>query len=351
VKITILYKFRDASWGGANQFLKALRNYFRRLDCYVDDAEIADVLLFISYPFNSERFFTLVKKIKKKKNVIVVNRMNGPISLYRDRDVEVDKINFTFNHDVADGTIYQSEWSRLQCYGLGMKPNEFETVIMNSPDPDVFYPLTKHKEISPGRKIKLIAVSWSRNPKKGFDVYKYLDENLDFNHYEMSFVGNSHVKFKNIKHIPPLHSEGLAHKLRNHDILIFASKIETCSNSLLEALHCGLPVVARNNSSQPEIVGKGGKLFEGKEDILSAIDSVASDIDYYRKSIDVSDILEVGMLYYNFCRDIYQNAKKGSYIPKKWNYKHYCKLMSNVYWWKHGLGIKQKLLRVIQNDR
>ena len=34
------------------------------------------------------------------------------------------------------------------------------------------------------------------NKKKGYDYYKYLDENLDFNKYEYLFVGNISGKFE-----------------------------------------------------------------------------------------------------------------------------------------------------------
>ncbi len=348
MKITIFYKFQETPWGGANQFLKALRNYFRQVGCYEEDAELADVLLFVSYPFNNEVLYRKVKRIKKNKNVIVVNRMNGPIFLYRGKDIEVDRINFVFNKSVADGTVFQTQWSRKKCFELGMESNKHEIIIMNAPDPDIFYPLEAAKKINYRKRVKLIATSWSSNPKKGFDVYQYLDENLDFTRYEMAFIGRSPFKFKNIKHIPVLHSRKLAEELRASDIFIFASKLETCSNSLLEALCCRLPVVARNNSSQPEIVGRGGILFEGEKDILGAIDKVVSNYNYFVKSIDVPDINQVGEAYYKFCEEIYGDVRAGTYAPKQWKYYEYLKFMTKVYSRKYSSNITNRIERLVK---
>jgi len=351
MKISILYKFRDHQpWGGANQFLQALRKYFKQRNCYEPVPELADILIFISYPFNDERLYTLVKKIKKINNqVLVINRMNGPISLYRNRDIEIDKINFKFNKYVADGTIYQSEWSRQECYKLGMEKNKFETVIMNAPDPEIFYPSTNDsKDGSDNNKHHLIAVSWSNNPNKGFDIYQFLDKNLDFNKYQMTFVGNSPVSFNNIHQIQTVSSIKLADILRNHDIFVFASKIETCSNSLIEALSCGLPVVARNNSSQPEIVGHNGVLFNDTTDVLSAINKVSSNLSTYKGQMITFDIQTIGNKYYDFCKMIHTNERNKFYKPKKWTFVNWLKIVILSYHWKIMLKTQLILSKIIK---
>ena len=92
----------------------------------------------------------------------------------------------------------------------------------------------------------------------------------------------------------------LAAELRKHDIFIFASEREACSNSLLEALHTGLPVVCRNSSSNPEVLGEGGALFDDKLDMLNQITSVSRDYQKYKEKIKVSTISEVHDAYINF---------------------------------------------------
>ena len=39
MKLHFLFDFKEGPWGGGNQFLKALRNYFREKGIYSENAE------------------------------------------------------------------------------------------------------------------------------------------------------------------------------------------------------------------------------------------------------------------------------------------------------------------------
>ena len=51
MKINIYFKLKDGAWGGGNQFLKAIREYMIRVDCYEEDYRKADIILFNSHQF------------------------------------------------------------------------------------------------------------------------------------------------------------------------------------------------------------------------------------------------------------------------------------------------------------
>jgi hypothetical protein len=57
---------------------------------------------------------------------------------------------------------------------------------------------------------------------KGFKTFKWLDENLDFERYSMTFMGNipDDITFVNIQHQPPVTSEKLAPVLKHHDVYL-----------------------------------------------------------------------------------------------------------------------------------
>ena len=299
----------DGPWGGGNQFLKALKYTFEAKGYYENDPIQADAFL-----FNSHHNLKKVIKLKRKyPNKIFIHRVDGPMA-YRGRSgKKIDKQIFRINSLLADGTVFQSEWSRQKSYKKGMKINNFEVVIHNAPDPEIFFPPIKKKPI--GDKLKLIATSWSNNPNKGFDIYHYLNENLDFEQYEMTFVGQIDKPFNNIYVIEPLPSSELAEQLRQHDIFIFASKIEACSNSLLEALHCGLPAVARNTSSNPEVLGSNGVLFDDGN-IIEKIGQISKNIDHYHQ-ISVKTIEHVGNEYLLFFNKIKKSINLNISVPKK----------------------------------
>ncbi|MFC1994504.1 glycosyltransferase family 4 protein, partial [Chloroflexota bacterium] len=238
-------------------------------------------------------------------------------SYIRGRDRALDRIIFQFNNLLADGTIFQSSWSRDKNYELGIKKCPYETTIINAPNPTIFHPESSKL---PGKGKKgLIATSWSGNIRRGFETYQYLDEHLDFDRFEMTFVGNSPVQFKNIKWIKPVPSKELAIILREHDVYITASINDPCSNSLLEALHCGLPAVARNDGGHPEIIGEAGAFFENGDGAIDAIEKVANNHGYYQARIDLATLDDVGQEYYEFAQTIYEDCLNSNYRPKQVN--------------------------------
>lgn len=320
MKIHILYNFKNQAWGGGNQFLKALKKEFENQGIYEENLEKADVILFNSYPFSSEYLFNQILKLKQKYfDKIIIFRLDGPISSIRGRDKEIDKIITIFNKFFVDGIIFQSNWCRKQNKKLFGIFSKYETTIHNAPDNRIFNKIDK-KEFNPKERIKLIATSWSSNWRKGFEIYKYLDENLDFSKYEMTFVGNSPIEFKNIKWIKPVPSERLAEILKKYDIYITASQRDPCSNSLIEALSCGLPIIALNDGGHPELVEKGGESFNGKENIIEKLEEVVENYQSYQFQIPEFLIKKVAQDYYKFAERIYNDIQNKKYEPKQINF-------------------------------
>lgn len=318
-KINFLFGFREGPWGGGNQFMSALRRYFIRNGVYAD-ADAADV-----YIINSHHELIGAAETKRRyPRKIFMQRVDGPARLYNSEADNRDSLTSLANRLIADATIFQSRWSRLENKKMGFGQNAFEEVIMNAPDPEVFRKPSLRK--TPGSRPRLIAASWSANPRKGFDTYAWMDEHLEFEKYEMVFVGNSSVSFKNIRQLPPLASGELADELKKSDLLIFASEKEACSNLLLEALHCGVPCIAFNGSSNPDVVGKGGELFNTPEEIPALIDKVFSEYDRYVDGIELPGIDEVGSRYYDLAKRVFRRTVEGRYVPKRLNLSGFLKI-------------------------
>ena len=153
------------------------------------------------------------------------------------------------------------------------------TIIDNAPDQLIFN--TSYRK-NKSDKIRLVCNFWSINKNKGFEYYKFLDSNLDFKKYSFTYIGNDPgIKFKNIKQIRPFDSENLARHLSNHDILVTVSQYECCSNSLLEAMACGLPAVGLNSGGTPEVIGKGGLLFDSKDTTNKCPRKISANLSFY----------------------------------------------------------------------
>lgn len=294
----ILFSFRQGPWGGCNQFLSALREQLRKTGNWVDSPEMADVVLIDS-------FNDAIEAIRWKHRLpgtVFIHRVDGPVSIYRGKDRFVDRLIHQIGSRIADGVVFQSNYSMQANIRLGMPQPRHYCVINNAPSERYFWP--SPIQVKEGR-VRIIAVSWSAHPNKGFDVYAYLDRQLDFSKYAMTFVGNSPIAFKNIECIPPQDPAALGELLRKNNIYITASRHESCSNSLLEALACGLPAVAIRSGGNPEILGGGGVLFSGTEEVIDCIEQVARQLDHFRSQVQMRTISDVADAYLSFFKEVY----------------------------------------------
>lgn len=297
VRCHILFAFRQGPWGGCNQFLTALREELINTGNWADSPATADVVLIDSFNDTS----SVIRWKRQLPDVPFIHRIDGPVSIYRGRDVYIDRLIHAIGSRIADGVIFQSDYSRHANLALGMPYPRFSHVINNAAHREHFCP--RDEQASSGR-IRIVAVSWSSHWNKGFDVYSYLDRYLDYSRYSMKFIGNSPVIFTNIEHIPPQNPAVLGKLLRESDIYITASRHESCSNSLLEALACGLPAVAIRSGGNPEILGMGGELFSGVGDVIDRIDRVADNLEHYRKGIEKRRIEDVASAYCSFFDEV-----------------------------------------------
>lgn len=300
MKLHVVFNFREGASGGANHFLATLVKYLRKSGHYAQTPADADAVL-----FNSHHFINDVMKLKRAfPGKAFVHRIDGPMHLYNRPGDRRDSLVNLSNRLLADGTVFQSEWSKKQNLESGLKEPPLYDVILNAPDPDIFYPAEKQGDRISGAKIKLVASSWSSNINKGFEIYRFLDENLDFSRYEMTFIGNSPFEFKNIRILKTGSPGELAGLYRESDIYITASKKDPCSNSLIEALHCGLPALALNDGGHPEILGQKALLFEGESDVIEKIEKVSATPDKFTGGSGLVSIHETLDKYLVFCEKV-----------------------------------------------
>ena len=331
MKIHIIFDITDGPRGGGNQFLKALISGLTRRGCYTDNADDAQIYLYNSYQFIDD-----VCALKKKyPGKTFIHRIDGPIRLYNSLSDRRDHVTNDANRLIADATIFQSEWSRRENYCLGLCPSPFEATIPNAVDPDIFSREGK-AEFSATGKIKLIAVSWSNNPKKGFDTYCWLDDNLDFERYAMTFIGNTPVSFKNIHTLAPLNSRQVAEELKNHDIFITAAQKDPCSNALIEALSCGLPVIALRDGGHPEIVNNAGLLFETPDELPALLERISRDYVTFQKSISVKSLNEIIDQYHCFMVNVRELTVAGQYSSKRFSLLSSIRMKITLYRWHCG---------------
>lgn len=293
--IHISYAFQEGPYGGSNQFAHALRNYLKNVSRYSSKPEKAGVILFVSHANLGE--VLRLKKLYPEK--LFVHRIDGPVLLHDPASNFRDRVTHWANKHIADTTIFQSKWSRTENYKHGFPKGSNEATITNASQPNTFNQTGK-LDFHKSRKTKVIMTSWSNNKAKGYQVYSWLDDHVNFSKYELTFVGNSPVSFKNIKHLQPLPPNELAEVLKEHDIYITASENDACSNALIEALSCGLPAIAKDDGGHPEILKEGGELFEHASEIPLLLDRMVDDYHRYQSRISLPTLEVIGEKYLSF---------------------------------------------------
>lgn len=252
MKICIYYKLQNGPWGGGNQFLKALKKELVKRGHHIthEIEDCVDIFLFNSWSMD----LTVLKKIKQQSaNLKIVHRLDGVPTLYG-RSIEDQNYALALN-EFSDLTVFQSKWASDSFFRIGLDPNINYAIIHNGVDAEIFNSMGR-KKWDGSEPLKIITTSWSNNSQKGFPYYKELDKMVKNNNdITFTFVGRlpDGFIFENSTYIVPQDSIALSKILRDHHVFFQASKNDACSNAMIEAMNCGLPVIYHNSGGNPEI--------------------------------------------------------------------------------------------------
>jgi len=291
--LSLFHEFAPSPAGGGHQFLRALIHELRSRRLGVEENRISagtTACLFNSFNFDFGRLRRFAHD-----GCRMVHRVDGPIGSYRGFDDGTDDRIAAINHGLADATVFQSRYSLDRHRELGYSLRD-PVVIPNTVDPSIFHGPGERAPLA-GRKVRFVATSWSDNPRKGAQTLAWLDRNLDWQRFELTFIGRSALAFEHIRTVGIVDSDEMARLLRSHDAYIAASQDDPCSNALLEALACGLPAAYLESGGHPELVGAAGLPFIADEELPDVIERLVAELDRFRSAISVPSIATVANQY------------------------------------------------------
>ncbi len=237
----------------------------------------------------SWKAYKYCKELKKKEKFDLIHAFFGIpcgyiamklkipyiISL-RGTDVPFHKKRFYWLDKLVFKNLSKKVWKNAKAVisnskGLkeqAQKTNEKQIidVICNGVDTDFFCPLL-NKQV--GNKIKLISVG-RLAPEKGYDyLIKAFGGLKDF---ELTLIGSgkaeedlktlaNEYKVK-VNFLGRQEKEVVKKEFQNSDIYILSSLKEGMSNSMMEGMACGLPVIATNVSGSEELIKGNGFIVE-----------------------------------------------------------------------------------------
>lgn len=262
MKVSIGMKLQAGSWGGGNQFGKALTQFLQDrgesvchdlTDSNLDIILLAepDVKLRISaYGHRDILRYLLLKN----RRAIVIHRINNTSEARNDSKKDFNNFRL-FANQIADHTTFVSQWVKDRYVESGFDASRPNSIILNGSDSRLWKPGPATPR---GTKLRLITHHWSNHWNKGFAVYKKLDEMLAdpfwSSRIDFTYVGRlpEGFRFQYARFIEPLSGEALAETLRSHDVYLTGSMFESGGHHNLEGALCGLPILFLGSGSMPE---------------------------------------------------------------------------------------------------
>jgi glycosyltransferase involved in cell wall biosynthesis len=296
--LSVFHEYVPPPSGGGHQFVRALSRELERRGLRLEANRISRgtrTCLFNSFNFDAARLRRFARE-----DVRMVHRVDGPIGAYRGFDDGTDQHIVDLNRAFADATVVQSRYSLEKHAELGLELRS-PVLIPNAPDPEIFHPPAAQTALV-GRRLRVIATSWSDNPRKGSDVLAWLDRQLDEDELEVTFAGRTETPFERIRAVGPLTSDELAELLRAQDVYLAPSRDDPCSNALLEGLACGLPAAFLRSGGHPELVGEGGLGFDDAEELPELFVRLRRELDDRRAAIRVPVLADVAERYLEVLR-------------------------------------------------
>ena len=296
--LAVFHAYAPPPSGGGNQFVHALVGELSRRGLEVEANRISGGTprcLVNSFNFDLGRLRRFVRD-----DVRLVHRVDGPIGVYRGFDDGTDARIAAMNAELARATVLQSGFSLDAHRRLDIELVD-PVVIPNATDPAIFHPPAVREPLD-GRPVRVVAASWSDNPRKGGDVLRALGAAVDPDRFALTFVGRAPAGLESWAVVAALPSDELAELLRGQDLYIAASLDDPCSNALLEALACGLPALFRRSGGHPELVREAGVGFDGAVDAPDALRSLAAELDERRDAISVPALADVADRYLEVLR-------------------------------------------------
>jgi glycosyltransferase involved in cell wall biosynthesis len=295
VDLAVFHEFAPPPAGGGNQALRAVIAEIDRRGVRVGINTVSPstrAVLFNSFNFDRARLELLARRLNGAR---MVHRVGAVTSLYRGFDDGTDARVAEMNAKLADATIAISHATIAMYREIGIELVD-PHVVYNGCDNRIFN-REGRTPFGRDRKSRLISTSWSDNPRKGGPTYQWLEEHLDWDRFEFTFVGNTQTPFRRARHIPPVPSEDLAALLRSHDIFVTATEHDAYSNALVEALSCGLPAVYLDSGGSSEAVKGAGFGFRDREELPGLLDRLVDEYEARQAQIDLPSLDEVADWY------------------------------------------------------
>lgn len=201
--------------------------------------------------------------------------------------------------DTTSGVVCVSTKNKEESIRLGLTNEEKCIVLPNSVDSQLFYPRGKsacRRKLRLSEDMFIVVFCGRFNSRKGTDRLSEAIKKLNDLGIGVVFIGrdveNQHLTIDcpGILFKGELLHEQIPEYLSASDVFVLPTLAEGCSNSIVEALSCGLPVVSSDLPFNYDILNEENSILINPMDV----DAIASAIKRIKDNSDLRERLQRG---------------------------------------------------------
>ncbi len=227
--------------------------------------------------------------------------------------------------DVLKGVICVSTKNMNESVQLGLTPIEKCIVLPNAFNPHYFYPMDKaelRKKYNFPKDSFIVAFCGRFNHRKGVMRLNQALKEIDNPDIKLLLIGSlvenekQIPDYSNIIFMGKVEHSYIAEYLNCADIYVLPTLAEGCSNSIVEAMSCGLPIVSSDMPFNYDILDENNSLLinpmnidEIKKTILELYENHELKNNMSKASLDKAKKLRIDIRV-KYILDFINNAKK-----------------------------------------
>lgn len=201
--------------------------------------------------------------------------------------------DFIFNvKNYLSGLICVSSKNKDECLSLSLITNEKSKVIPNAIDAGLFHPMDKmelRRKFGFSEKDFIVAFTGQFIERKGTLRLSDALDSINDSNIKAIFMGSGPEipKYKNILYCGTVNHDEIAEYLACSDVFVLPTDNEGCSNAIIEAMACGLPVISTDAKFNHDILNESNSILidcHNVEQIASAIRKIKANTSL-RKSL------------------------------------------------------------------
>lgn len=294
IRVHFTYKHVDKPWGGANNFIRALRESMLadgRFALVDDPAQPCDIVFMnqlgtgpggqgarlapaVARRWQAEGRRIVVRAVNLNWHAFPLGPRNLTLGWWTDRQT-IALLN------LADLVVFQSDYQRSVFARAGYRGGAH--VVIHNGAPAEFW-VDRPNPPADGTVLRLISSTASPRATKRHDLLARLST---CDGVELSHLGAwpKDLDPGRVRRLGMLDRRGMTEALAAHHAFVHAAIKDPCPNAVFEALSAGLPVLYNpDTGSSAEIVGDCGLPLD-ERDLPGTVDRLRSRLDELRQVV------------------------------------------------------------------